>query len=336
MKTKLSLFTAALIGAAGIAGAATATFTFQQTTGENYADFWTVIGEDSVYGNFNNSNNPYSVWCDNFVVNGNNKGVNLTFTGDLLSQYPNHDHSQGLGFQINNGVNLLVSGSAVLQCNTQGSGRSNLTIGTNSSLIVQNGGTVINNETLSMGNNASVIVKDGSTFNNSNTQIGSTSDSTLKKFTVEGSNNTVQFRNFKFYSTTGATSENPLGGMVEWVADANGLTTITVVGGNNAFDGGFISVDFTKLVWDESWGDSKTFTLFNYTDVNFDGLQDWVLNDADDLGIVKGATDWEFTADARHLYISIDKSAIPEPSTYAMIFGALAIAFALMRRRVRK
>ena len=35
-------------------------------------------------------------------------------------------------------------------------------------------------------------------------------------------------------------------------------------------------------------------------------------------------------------YISIIYAAVPEPSAYAAIFGAFAVAFALMRRRVRK
>ena len=98
---------------------------------------------------------------------------------------------------------------------------------------------------------------------------------------------------------------------------------------------GVLKFDFTNLIWDESWGDEKTFTLISCAD-NADALNDWVLNNASgEFAEFIGIDGGEFTSDSKHLYLTIarDSLQVPEPSTYAAIFGAIALAFAAYRRR---
>lgn len=103
---------------------------------------------------------------------------------------------------------------------------------------------------------------------------------------------------------------------------------------------GVISVDFTNLLWDEDWGDSKTFTLLSCTGGS-NYITDWVSDYSLTLGEIITAngriTDTElayFSADNTKLYVTIAReAAVPEPGTYAALFGAVALAFAAYRRR---
>ena len=323
MKMKSSILAAAILGATSFASAATALYTFSASTGDNYVNVWDALQEEpNQYGSFT-GNNAFKVYCNAININAGSLAVNLdianfgegyplggcenaAFIGSNFNILLNNKATNMGGFSARNGAILTVTGGANLNSNGQ------LYMNENSA--------------------GTVIVNGGSTFYQANTRLGSASATTLQKIAIEGSGNTVTFRNFHLVGGAGTTADNVLGGLVEFVADANGLTTVSVVGGNQSFSGS-VAVDFTNLLWDESWGEEKTFTLFSLQD-NMADFATWVNND--DLQIIKGASDATFSSDAKHLYVTVAKGAIPEPSTYAAIFGALAIAFALMRRRVRK
>ncbi|MBO5781063.1 MAG: PEP-CTERM sorting domain-containing protein [Opitutales bacterium] len=315
--------TALLFASASVATAATASYTFSDSTGNEYVNVWDALKEDPTeYGSFT-GNNAFKVYCNAININAGNLAVNLditnfgegyplgwcenaAFIGSNFNIRLNNGNSTKMGgFSVKNGATLTVSGEANLNSNGE----------------------------LKMNENSAgtVIVKESSTFYNANTKLGSATATTLQKITIEGSNNTVTFRNFQLVGGVDTSVENVTGGLVEFVADADGLTTVSVIGGNQSFSGS-IAVDFTNLLWDESWGEEKTFTLFSLQE-NMSDFGNWILNS--DLQIIKGATDATFDFDAKHLYVTVAKDAlsIPEPSTYAAIFGAIAIAFAAYRRR---
>ena len=90
---------------------------------------------------------------------------------------------------------------------------------------------------------------------------------------------------------------------------------------------GVITVDFTKILLDEV---ESEFTILRSNN----SLADLFTNDSfnfikrDESDIVN----WSLSEDSKSLIISY-VSTIPEPSTCAAIFGALALAFAAYRRR---
>jgi len=122
-------------------------------------------------------------------------------------------------------------------------------------------------------------------------------------------------------------------------ADADGISLIrfnTIVARDADKNTGYdILLDFTNLVLAE--GETKTMGILYSNSssaliANYETFQDDLItvikaNDADTYNIY---------ASGKTLYIDYTSAVIPEPATCAAIFGALAIAFALMRRRVRK
>ena len=245
------------------------------------------------------------------------------------------------------GINLTLSGeNAKLDSRVGTSGRGNITLQNGTVLTVSNGakvglGTVgtINDSTvegiyMNQSTAASVIIQGASYFYNRNTKIGNASSTEIQSVKIIGSDNDVFFRNLALIGAAGTSAASPLGGVLEWVADANGITTINHVGGMPEFSG-VLKLDFTNLIWNEAWGDEKTFTLISCAD-NAGALNDWVLNNASgEFAEFIGVDGGEFTADNKHLYLTIarDSLQVPEPSTYAAIFGAIALAFAAYRRR---
>ena len=341
--------TALLFASASVATADTATFNFSASVGdaENPVNVWDVVSAESEYGSFS-GNDPYSKWCDQLILNGGNNSVNLAITGTFSDNYPLSDgRNTNVNLQFN-GINLTLSGAdASLDSRVGTSGRGNITLKGGTVLTVSNGakvglGTVgtINDSTvegiyMNDTSAASVIIQGASYFYNRNTKIGNASSTEIQSVKIIGSDNSVFFRNLNFIGAEGTSAETPLGGVLEWVADANGITTINHNGGLPVFSG-VLKLDFTNLLWDESWGDEKTFTLIN-GDSDTSALNDWVmLNGSGDFVEFIGVDSGEFTADSKHLYLTIAKDSlvvVPEPSTYAAIFGAIAIAFAAYRRR---
>ena len=343
------LSTALLFASANIVTAATATFNFSSSVGdaENPVNIWDVVSAESEYGAFS-GNDPYSIWCDQLVLNGNNNSVNLVITDTFSDNYPLPEaRNSAINLQFSSIINLTLSGAnASLDSRVGTSGRGNITLKNGSVLTVSNGakvglGTVgtINDSTvegiyMNDTSAASVIIKGASYFYNRNTRIGNASSTETQSVKIIGSDNSVFFRNLNFIGAEGTSAASPLGGVLEWVADANGITTINHAGGLPVFSG-VLKLDFTNLRWDESWGDEKTFTLIS-GDSDTSALNDWVLlNGTGDLSEFIGVDGGEFSADSKHLYLTIarDSLQIPEPSTYAAIFGAIALAFAVYRRR---
>ena len=316
-KTLLSL---AGLSLSGIAFGATTQFYFSQDA--NNIEYWDALAEDTSYGAFM-LNNPYTNYCDSFGVNGSGKDVSLKITGEFFTNYPLHTggatytHLQDLTLVIDSGATFASSLSINLKNNT--------------ALIMKGGDTFKGDLTLTDANSiSSVTISDGAVLDNGGrTRIGSTSGE--QTFTVIGADATVNLRNFALIGDASTTADNVVGGKIVMKADASGMGTITTYGTNNNDFSGVLVADFTNIVWDESWGDRKTFTLISCSDNTFEALfAAWLSNS--DLGDVIGASNGVFSVDNRNIYVTVDR-VIPEPGTYAAIFGALALAFAAYRRR---
>ncbi len=349
---KKYLSTLALLAVTSIAMAASSTYTFESDAGtaENPLDFWTALNPDNGYTSIG-GNNPYNVFCDNITYSSGSNAVYLQITDNSSTNYPlASSKNSGVHFKLS-GVNLYVNGADALLSGRVGeSGSGSITLTNGATLTVDNGGKVgiltsgtvhpasVENFVMTDNSATTVIVQNGSTLYNRNTQIGNTASDYVQLVKVIGSNNDVYFRNLSFKAAEGANADNAAGGVIEWVADANGISTIKHNGGTKAFEG-ILSFDFTNLVWDDAWGDAKTFTLLSSTD-STDAYANWVeaqedLSESSNMAIFNGVEKGLFSYDNTHIYLTIEKAdlIIPEPSTYAMIFGALALAFVAYKRR---
>ena len=92
---------------------------------------------------------------------------------------------------------------------------------------------------------------------------------------------------------------------------------------------GSLIVDFTN----SNITGNTLFTLISATNASsvFDEL---LLNEMVTVQGLKEGEDYEWISEGS--LVQLQFYAIPEPSTYAAVFGVLAVAFAFMRRRAGK
>lgn len=324
MKLSKTLITLACVCAAGISEAATGNFYFN--TDADNIELWDAMAQDSAYGSFV-GNQPYEIWCDQILVyNNDSKNVNLILTKPYTDGYPLYT-SGGVNLGIYN-LNLMVDGfDAYMSLNS-------LFVRNSATLTVQNGAQVTLNGNFE-GNktdfqNSTVLIKGESTFiqNGNSTYIGGENNTSAFTFRMEGEN-LVKFRNLRFTGAEGTSAANPIGGKLEFIADESGITTIQHESTVLDFSG-VVLVDFSNLIWDESWGGECKFTLVSATNNSATAFEYFCDNQAT-LAEVKGVGDWLFSYDNNNLYINV--SQVPEPATCAAIFGALALALAAYRRR---
>ena len=324
MKLSKTLITLACVCAAGISEAATGNFYFN--TDADNVELWDAMAQDSAYGSFV-GNQPYELWCDQILVNNNNsKNVNLVLTKPYTENYPLYTGA-GVNFGISN-LKLTLDGSdAYMSLNS-------LFVRNSATLTLQNGAQVTLNGNFD-GNktdfqNSTVVVKSESSFiqNGNSTYIGGASDTSAFTFRMEGENS-VKFRNLRFTGAEGTSAANPMGGKLEFIADGNGITTLT--NESAVFDfSGVVLVDFSNLIWDESWGSEYKFTLVSATGNSATAFE-YFCNNQETLADVKGVSEWLFTYDNNNLYLNV--SQVPEPATCAAIFGTLALTLAAYRKR---
>lgn len=147
------------------------------------------------------------------------------------------------------------------------------------------------------------------------------------------------------------------GGMIEFVVDNTGITPITNLTFNNNQSNGMMKVDFSNITTPQ---EETRYVLFQTSDHNtnvfgelFDvsnpddvyAHEDFVsvilANDDDVYRFALEYTESEEFQDAEGNNINFmqlviyytNSTVVPEPATYAAIFGALALAFAAYRRR---
>ncbi|MDX8414911.1 pentapeptide repeat-containing protein [Intestinicryptomonas porci] len=117
------------------------------------------------------------------------------------------------------------------------------------------------------------------------------------------------------------------GGKIVFEASEGEKSILQIAEGSafNFADGASIEILLT-----EDFKTPQTFAVMNWTDVSkITGLENLVKGEnifvESDVAHIWG---WSFSVESDGLYISV-----PEPATYAAIFGALALAFAAYRRR---
>lgn len=314
---------------AGLLSAATATFNF--STDADNVSLWDAIAQDSQYGSFS-GNNPYQVYCDSLNLrNTASHNVNIILTDSYAGSYPLYT-SGNLNLSIN-GLNLTLDGPDAA-IDPMGS----FTASGESTFTIQNGAQVIVNgnwETSKTGadssENSTVVIKGGSTLIQAqfSTIMGNAEYTSAFTLRIEGENN-VRFRNWKFTGAAGTSVDNPMGAKLEIVADQSGITTIQHESAVLDFSG-VVLVDLSNLIWDDSWGSEHQFTLVSATNNASKSAFDYFCENQETLADVKGASDWLFTNDGYNLYLTV--SQVPEPSTFAALFGLAALTIAAYRRK---
>lgn len=152
------------------------------------------------------------------------------------------------------------------------------------------------------------------------------------KFIVEGSGHTIKINSNLGTYFSGEVDDNgkAVGGGFKFIADADGFSTLSVNNFSTTF-GGLIEIDFSKyVVKDTENGD--TFTLISINN-NAQNLLLEIEGDLDKYFSITGSDDYELLFGDKTLGVRVFSTNVPEPATYAAIFGALALVFAAWRKR---
>ena len=152
------------------------------------------------------------------------------------------------------------------------------------------------------------------------------------KFIVEGSGHTININSSLQTYFSGEVDDNgkAVGGGFKFIADADGFSTLSVNNFGTTF-GGLIEIDFSKyVVKDTENGDTFTLISINNNAQNF--LLE-IEGDLDKYFSITGSDDYELLFGDKTLGVRVLSTSVPEPATYAAIFGALALAFATWRKR---
>lgn len=152
------------------------------------------------------------------------------------------------------------------------------------------------------------------------------------KFIVEGSGHTIKINSTLETYFSGEVDDNgkAVGGGFKFIADADGFSTITANNLSTVFLG-LIEIDFSKyVVKDTENGDE--FTLISLNN-NAQNLLSEIEGDLDKYFSITGSDDYELLFGDKTLGVRVFSTNVPEPATYAAIFGALALAFAAWRKR---
>lgn len=161
----------------------------------------------------------------------------------------------------------------------------------------------------------------------------------LDRFAMYNENAKVVFKgsdlNLSAWCIGGDKIEDPnyaaQAGTIAFIADENGISTLVSQYIDFNFD---ILLDFTKFAIE---GESS-FEILTITSTYFDMVANWV-NDSDNLLSVikankKDTYELSLSDEGKTLNITYNH-VVPEPSTYAAIFGALALALVTYRKRMR-
>ena len=158
-------------------------------------------------------------------------------------------------------------------------------------------------------------------------------DSTVEFYGSKISTKSGQAYNF---TNLGASAQRAqMAGTMKYIADADGISLIKfdkIVARDADMNTGYdILLDFTNLVLSE--GETKQMGII-YSNSSSDLILNYETYQDELITVVKAneADTYTIYANGKTLYIDYT-SAIPEPATFAAIFGALALAFAAYRRR---
>lgn len=149
-----------------------------------------------------------------------------------------------------------------------------------------------------------------------------------------GQNGFYISNNMSILGGDGTSSENPIGGVLRMQADESGFGYVNA----NAINfTGILELDFTKLLG--TYEEGATFKLINARNTNDSSTwlsfcDNLVLGDYSNVNIkLRDETDEViFELNGGELSV-VYVSYVPEPSTFAALFGVLALALSMLRRR---
>lgn len=152
------------------------------------------------------------------------------------------------------------------------------------------------------------------------------------KFIVEGSGHTIKINSSIATYFSGDVDDNgkAVGGGFSFIADSGGFSTIEINNFSTLFNG-LIEIDFSKYVVNDTENGDE-FTLISVNN-NAGNLLSEIQIDLEKYFSVSGSGDYELLFGDKTLGVRVFSTNVPEPATYAAIFGALALAFAAWRRR---
>lgn len=318
------------------------------------ADKWFIRNDGSNGGSltFKNSYIDLKTNTNGVIFNASNGDFDLTFDSTNISigsgcsiNMTWHVRESNAKVNFTNGTKVgMNQGDARMSINFMPSDKA-FTAG---SAEVNISGTSSSETQLSLWNvNLTSATAEGSTYKNSlniysfsnvkfrDLNVGSdlAAGSATSTFRVDGANSKINIEgNLKITaSSSGTSAENPVGGVLEFVAGdsyENSITTLEV--GTVADFSGVLSLDFSAIKLEAD-------TLYEF--VLISATNDWssIGNElvSSDRVLMKTANEgdeWDLYMDGNRLVLEYI-AAVPEPSTCALILGIFAFAFVTYSRK---
>lgn len=141
---------------------------------------------------------------------------------------------------------------------------------------------------------------------------------------------------YNFTNLGASAYRTQMAGTIKFIADANGISQLKVdkiVALDVDKETGYnILLDFTNLVL-EGGETTQMAIISSNSNANVINAYDLYQDDLITVVMANEADYYSIYADGKTLYIDYTSAVIPEPSTYAVLFGAIALAFVGYRRR---
>lgn len=243
-----------------------------------------------------------------FYVKGTssaNKNKVLVNGGDIYIKASSNGEST-----ITNTMEL--AGNTILSKNSDGE-RINLLLSSSDSAVAGTAKFIISGE-----NNEVYL---------NNLSVGRTDlDSGSVLLQIEGSTHNISAVNFAM-RTSGL---NTQAATLSFVSDSAGISTLKTTSVNEL--SGFIDVDFSKYVSQTT--DAVQFILIS-AENSWDGSDYESDSDSEYIKVALANENdtWRTFMEGNNLVLEYTSAVIPEPSTFAAIFGAIALAFAAYRKK---
>ncbi|MBR4598200.1 MAG: PEP-CTERM sorting domain-containing protein [Opitutales bacterium] len=229
----------------------------------------------------------------------------------------------------NGGYTLSVRGSTVADSTIANS----FEVAGNTIMVRDTGGSFnieVGTSSLKGGSASFIISGENNEINAYNVNIGNAnSEGGSALFKIDGSTHIVNADAQLTFSGSGL---DPQTATLAFVADANGISTFNA--NTVGTFSGFLDIDFSKYAAQTL--DPMEFTIISANN-SWTTSSNYLVSDNNEyVNVTKANEDdtWEILKNGNDLILSYSSSVvIPEPSTYAAIFGALALAFAAYRRR---
>ena len=311
----------------GLSGLENSTFVNSFEVGNN-AELWIKNGFDigkngskvpspsgEVKVSMVGENNAMYIYGDSHIWNGGT-GKAFIYAKGTGSTQSGFYHDGGMNIHLSSNSEATMDAAVILDGNVEFKRP-------NGSSITLNIGA----DSTSAGGEASFQVKGANNFASiwNATLFNVSATGGKATLLIEGSGSTINVNSeLKVYGS-GIVDGKIVGGELRFNIDDTGISTL-FANKVSVFEG-VITVDFTKILLDEV---ESEFTILrsnnSLADLFTSDSFNFIKRDESDI------VNWSLSEDSKSLIISY-VSTIPEPSTCAAIFGAVALAFEAYRRR---